>query len=114
MTDGNRETLEKDFKAHSQPNLLNPDSGEDGVLRRSERTQTLTEKGKELQAERLQQTKRRYRMLYEKWRYNARLSKEMLSGEASEEELKELIKDVENSCAEVKLVYKELRRLETP
>lgn len=94
--------------------ILNPESEQGEMLRRIERTQTLTAKGKELQAERLKQVNSRYRMIYEKWRYNARLSKEMLSGEVSEEELKELIKNVGNTCAEVKLVYEELRRLQTP
>ena len=40
--------------------------------RRSERRRTLTEKGKELQEEKVKSVKCRYRITYEKWRYHAR------------------------------------------
>lgn len=82
--------------------------------RRSERIRTLTEKGRELFAERLRTVQRRYKCLYEKWRYHARVGKEVLNDEASKDELKDLISNIENSCSDVKNIYEELRQMHTP
>ncbi|XP_049331632.1 uncharacterized protein LOC125799291 [Astyanax mexicanus] len=83
-------------------------------LRRSERTRTLTEKGKELKEEQLKTVQRRYRMIFEKWKYYARISKEILTDEASEEELSELIENIKGTCSDVKVVYEDIRRVQTP
>ncbi|XP_028316746.1 uncharacterized protein LOC114471941 [Gouania willdenowi] len=83
-------------------------------LRKSERIRTLTEKGKELHEEKLKNLQRRYKIVYEKWRYHARIGKEILRDEASEDELKDLIENVENSCSDVQNIYEELRQIQTP
>ncbi|KAK0142599.1 hypothetical protein N1851_019473 [Merluccius polli] len=86
-------------------------------LRKSERKRTLTPKGRELQEERLLSVQRRYNSIYLRWKCHARISKEMLDespGDSSEDELKELIKNIERNCSGVKTVYEELRQLEIP
>ncbi|XP_023817899.1 stress response protein NST1-like isoform X1 [Oryzias latipes] len=82
--------------------------------RRSERIRSLTEKGKELQKEKLKAMERKYRMTYEKWRYHARISKEMLSDKVSKEELKEIIEDLQATSSAVQGMYDELRQVCTP
>lgn len=59
-------------------------------LQRSERTRTLTEKGRELQEKRLKSVQRWYRIIHDKWRNYARLGKELLFDEASQDDLNEL------------------------
>ena len=87
--------------------------GEDTV-RRSKRTRTLTEKGKELQEENSKGVHRRYRLAYEKWKCNAKLAKEWLSDEISDEELNKLIDDLQSTCTDVKTTYEELRQIQAP
>ncbi|RXN12344.1 inner centromere -like protein [Labeo rohita] len=53
-------------------------------------------------------------MIYEKWKYHARLGKEILSDEASQDELNELIENIETSCSALKAIYEEQRRVQTP
>lgn len=82
--------------------------------RRSERIRTLTEKGRELQEQKLKGFQRKYKLTYDKWRYHARLSKEVLKYDPSEAELNELKDNVESTCSEVKAIYEELRCVQTP
>lgn len=82
--------------------------------RRSETVKTLTEKGKELQEERLKSVQRRYKILYEKWRCQARMSKEILKYEASAEDLTELIDNIKRTSSNVLTIYEELRQMQTP
>lgn len=44
---------------------------------------------------------------------NARLGKEILLDEASQDELNELTENIESSCSEVKVIYEELHRMQT-
>lgn len=105
----------KGAKLSAQPEAKNAGAAEETQgSRRSERTRTLTEKGKEFQEERLKDIQRKYRLAYEKWRYNARLSKEILKYDATEEELKELMENIKSTCTDVKNIYEELRRIQTP
>ena len=86
-------------------------------VRKSERKRTLTLKGRELQEEKLMSVQRRYNIAYLRWRGQAKMSRAVLdksSGDASEEELKELIMNIEDNCSDVKNIYEELRRFETP
>nr|XP_021322660.1 uncharacterized protein LOC108179640 [Danio rerio] len=106
MSDTQTETCRKGEISPAQPEATE--------LRRSERARTLTEKGKELQEAKLKGLKRQYRIVYEKWRYYARLSKEIFSDEASQEELNELIHNIESSCSNVKAIYEELRQVQIP
>lgn len=68
-----------------------PTTQPEAKTRKSERTRTLTEKRKESQEDKLKAFKRRYKVVYEKWRYEARLSKVILTDTATESELTELI-----------------------
>lgn len=83
-------------------------------LRKSERSRTLTEKGKEMQEETIKRVRRRYKIIYEKWKYHARIGKEILADEASKSELKELIGNMESACSDMTTIYDELRRLQVP
>ena len=114
MSEASTETCIKDPKAPVPEATDNEYADQVEELRRSERRRTLTEKGKELQEERLKSVKRRYRITYEKWRYHARLAKEILTDEASKDELNQLIENIQNTCSEVKVIYEELRRIQTP
>lgn len=105
----------KGAKPSAQPEAENTGAAEETQgPRRSERTRTLTEKGREFQEERLKGMQRRYRLTYEKWRYNVRLSKEILKYDATEEELKELMENIKSTCTDVKNIYEELRCIQTP
>ncbi|XP_032411399.1 uncharacterized protein LOC116714770 isoform X2 [Xiphophorus hellerii] len=84
------------------------------TVRRSERVRTLTEKGKELQEEKLKTLQHRYAVGFEKWRYEARLSKVKLRKEASDSELKELINNVNITCRDMQTIYEEIRQMQTP
>ncbi|KAK7888621.1 hypothetical protein WMY93_024181 [Mugilogobius chulae] len=91
-----------------------PDTEVETTIRKSERTRTLTEKGKELQEDKLKALKRRYKVVYEKWRYEARLSKVILTDTATESELKELLDNVKRTCQNVQSIYDEIRQIEAP
>lgn len=115
MSHTSAETCRKNANSSAQPEATDTESAEVAKgLRRSERTRTLTEKGKELQGERLKSVHRRYRIIYEKWRYHARIGKEILTDDASEDELKELIGNIDSTCSDVKMIYEELRQIQTP
>ncbi|XP_076869830.1 uncharacterized protein LOC143521148 [Brachyhypopomus gauderio] len=112
MSDPGNETFHKNVK---ESKIMDSELAErvEG-LRRSERTRTLTEKGRELQEERLKGIQRRYRIIYEKWRCQARIGKEILRDRASEDELNELIKNMEDASSNVKDIFEELRQVQTP
>lgn len=115
MTDTSTETCHTKVKPPTQPEATDTESAEEMErLRRSERTRTLTERGVGFQEERLKSVQRRYRIIYEKWRYHARLGREILTDEPSKEELNELIKNMKGTCSDVKVIYEELRRLQAP
>ena len=115
MFDTSTETCHENVESHTQPEDKDTKSTDEAKeLRRGERTRTLTEKGTEFREERLKTVRRRYRIIYERWRYHARIGKEILTDEASEEELNELIGNMEGTCRDVKAIYEELRRIETP
>lgn len=99
---------------NTQPEATDTESAEVEGLRRGERARTLTEKGVGFQEERLKSVQRRYRIIYEKWRYHAKIGREILNDEASIEELNELIENMKGTCSDVKVIYEELRRLKTP
>ena len=79
MSEASAETCIKDPKALVSEATDDESADHVEELRRSERCRTLTERGKELQEEKLKSVKRRYRITYEKWRYHARLAKEILT-----------------------------------
>lgn len=114
MSDTSTDTCRKNAKSPAQPEVTDTEEAEVKRLRRSERTRTLTEKGKEFEEERLKSVQRRYRIIYEKWRSHARISKEILTDDASADELNELIENIQSTCSDVKGIYEELRRIQTP
>lgn len=114
MTDTSTETCRTKAKPPTQPEATDTRSVEVERLQRSEKTQTLTEKGVGFQEKRLRTLQRRYRIIYEKWRYHARLGREILTDEASREELNELIKNMKGTCSDVKDIYEELCCLQAP
>ncbi|XP_013855845.1 eukaryotic translation initiation factor 3 subunit A, partial [Austrofundulus limnaeus] len=85
-------------------------------LRRSQRVKTLTEKGREMQEERIQGLQQRFNYNYEKWRTRAKSSKQPLSQSdtLSDDLLKDIIGDVTGLRADVTKVYEELRKLAPP
>ncbi|XP_013855846.1 uncharacterized protein LOC106511637, partial [Austrofundulus limnaeus] len=85
-------------------------------LRRSQRVKTLTEKGREMQEERIQGLQQRFNYNYEKWRTRAKSSKQPLSqlDTLSDDLLKDIIGDVTGLRADVTKVYEELRKLAPP
>lgn len=85
-------------------------------LRRSQRVKTLTEKGREMQDERIKGLQQRFNYNYEKWRTRAKASKLPLSQTESlnKDILEDIIGDVRGLCADVTKVYEELRKLTPP
>lgn len=98
----------------NQKNCSEPTTQPEARTRKSERTRTLTKKGKELQEDKLKALKRRYKVVYEKWRYEARLSKVILTDTAIESELTELIDNVNTACRNVQAIYNEIRQIQAP
>lgn len=84
--------------------------------RRSQRVKTLTEKGKEMQDEKIKGLQQRFNYNYEKWRTRAKSSKQPLSQSdpLSEDLLEDIIGDVKGLRADVTKVYDELRKLTPP
>lgn len=114
MSDASTKTCLKVPEASAQL-ASNPEVAEESErLRRSERTRTLTEKGKEMQDQILKKVRRQYKIMYEKWRYHARIGKEMLADQASESELEEFISHMESACSDMMTIYEELRRSQIP
>lgn len=85
-------------------------------LRRSQRVKTLTEKGREMQDERIKGLQQRFNYNYEKWRTRAKASKLPLSQTEplNKDILEDIIGDVRGLCADVTKVYEELRKLTPP
>lgn len=113
MSDISTETCHKNVKAPAEATDTKS-TAEVERLRKGERIRTLTEKGKEFQGERLKIIQRRYKIIYEKWRCHARIGKELLDDDASENELNELVENIQHTCSDVKVIYEELRRVQTP
>ncbi|KAM7380993.1 hypothetical protein PAMP_004254 [Pampus punctatissimus] len=115
MFDTNTESCHKNTGSPAEPEITSESAETEAIrLRRSERVRTLTEKGRELEEEKQRTLQRRFKIIYEKWRYHARVSKETLSYTASEDDLKELIDGIKDTCSEVKAIYEELRRAQSP
>lgn len=110
MSDTRTEASSKHIKSPVLPEVIDSIPVEVERLRRSERVRTLTEKGRELQEIKLKGVQRQYRMIYEKWKYHAR----KLSNEDSQDELNVQIENIESSCSELKAIYEELHRVQTP
>lgn len=108
MSNTSTDTCRKNAKSPAQPEVTDTEEAEVKRLR-SERTRTLTEKGKELQEVRLKSVQRRYRIIYEKWRSHARIGKEILTDDASADELNELTENIQSTCSDVKGINEELR-----
>ena len=114
MSAEEKEDLSLSLKEPQENVERQPLTEEPTVRRKSERVRTLTEKGKELQEEKLKNLQHRYAIVFEKWRYEARLSKVMLRKEASESELSELIDNINITCKDVQTVYEQIREVDTP
>lgn len=98
----------------NEKNCSEPTTQPEAKTRKTERTRTLTEKGKELQEDKLKALKHRYKVVYEKWRYEARLSKVILTDTATENELTELIDNVNITCRNVQAIYNEICQIQAP
>ncbi|XP_055366619.1 uncharacterized protein LOC129604426 [Betta splendens] len=85
-------------------------------LRRSQRARTLTEKARELQAERIKALHQRFTYIYAKWRTQVKSAKQSLSQtEAlSDDLLNDIIGDVTGLLADVQRVYEDLRKVTAP
>lgn len=112
MSDVSTDTCRKKAKPPAQVKATDTEFAAERP-QRSERVWTLTEKGRELQEERLKHIQRRYKIIYEKWRCHARIGKDLLSDDASEDELSELIENIKCTCSDVQVIYEELRRVQT-
>lgn len=82
--------------------------------RRSERVRTLTEKGQELQEQKVEGLKKRFRSAYEKWKSCAEVARESLAEQLTNEMLQDLIEEITNASSSVRLVYEELRKYIIP
>ena len=85
--------------------------------RHSERTRTLTEKGKAMQEDKIKTLKQRLNYTYNKWRTHVKISKNALSQitEAfSECLMQDILRDVKGLSGDVHHVYEDLRRVSTP
>lgn len=90
---------------------------EEQPQRRSERTRTLTEKGKAMQEDKIKTLQQRFNYTYNKWRTHAKLSKKSLSQTTepfSECLLQDILRDVKGLSGDVQRVYEDLRRVSTP
>lgn len=112
------EPVEVGQESDSEEKSLNHLSVAEELLpRRSQRARTLTEKGKEMQDERLRSLQQRFNYIYSKWKSHVRFSKKSLSQSAvspSEELLNYIIGDVTSLSADIQLVYEELRKISVP
>ena len=85
--------------------------------RHSERTRTLTEKGKAMQEDKIKTLKQRFNYTYNKWGTHVKISKKALSQitEAfSECLMQDILRDVKGLSGDVHHVYEDLRRVSTP
>lgn len=112
--------VDKDLKEHHAVPLTEVEENDDEqitelqTVRKSERVRTLTERGKELQEKKLKGLQHRYAVVFEKWRYEARLRKVILRNEVSEIELNELINNVNVACKDIQTIYEQIRQIQTP
>nr|XP_061819695.1 uncharacterized protein LOC133608465 [Nerophis lumbriciformis] len=114
MSDTNSKITEQHTNSLAQPEVNAQAAEGEDTVRRSGRTRTLTEKGKGLQEEKLKGVHRRYKLAYEKWKYNAKVAKELMSDEISEEELNKSMDHLQATCADVKAVYEEFCQMQAP
>lgn len=85
--------------------------------RRSERIRTLTEKGKEMQDEKIKALQQRFNYIYDKWKTQVKSARQSLSQTTetlSEDLLNDIISDVTGLSADVQRVYEELRKISAP
>lgn len=82
--------------------------------RKEERTRKLTEKGKELQEQKVKKLQRQFKSVYEKWKAQAQLSKELMTGHLTNDRLQGLMDEITNESSDVRRVYEELRQHVTP
>ena len=85
--------------------------------RRTQRDRTLTEKGREMQDEKIKLLQQRFNYIYDKWRTQIKSSKKTLS-QSTEPLPNDLLNDiiccVTDLSADVQHVYDELREVSTP
>lgn len=84
--------------------------------RRSQRIRVLTEKGKEMQDEKIKALQQRFDYSY-KWKLQVKSSKQPLSQTSesvSDDLLKDIIDEVTSLSADVQRVYDELHKVSTP
>lgn len=97
--------------------VLQEKTQQENELRRSQRTRTLTEKGKEMQAGRFKALQHKFNCVYAKWRSQAKTSKQPLSQTTeslSEELINDIILEIKGLCSDVTRAYEELRKVSTP
>ena len=93
------------------------DTAEEQTIRRSERSRTLTEKGRGMQEEKIKALQDKFRYMYGRWRNHVKYSKKTLSeatDRVSDDMLNHVICEVHGLSADVQCVYNELRTIETP
>ncbi|XP_040928809.1 uncharacterized protein LOC114866078 isoform X2 [Betta splendens] len=82
--------------------------------RRSERARTLTEKGKELQKEKLEVLLLRFDSIYERWRALTKVAKKSVMSQDPSEILQEHISSVQKEASELNNIYDDYRRIDSP
>ncbi len=90
------------------------DDSTDPELRRSQITRKLTERGKELQDEKLSKLKNPFQGSYEKWKALARNVRHKLMGCLSNNMLQALIGTISAASKDLNVVYQELRQNVSP
>lgn len=102
----------KDTAEEGEPSGAEAMQEKEQLPRRSQRILTLTEKGKGMQDSKIKALQQRFSYIYDKWRVQAKSSKQSLSKaqeSLSEDLLNDIIGDVSSLSTDIQRVYKELR-----
>jgi len=82
--------------------------------RRSERDRKLTEKGKELQKEKMKGLSLRFDSIYERWKVLTKVTKKSVIKQDPSDILQEHIKGIQREESELNSVYDEFRKIDSP
>lgn len=81
---------------------------------RSQRVRKLTEKGQELHDEQVTRLVHRFSVSYKRWKDITKEAKQALSGQCSNDLLREYITKVRKTSNDVNIAYEELRLIDIP
>ncbi|XP_030611515.1 uncharacterized protein LOC115798709 isoform X1 [Archocentrus centrarchus] len=82
--------------------------------RKSHRSRTLTEKGREMLKPRIKELEQSFKIKYEKWKVLAKDAHHSLSGSCSDEELQTIINNISCASRELNTAYENWRKVDNP